>query len=112
MKEYDMVFQKMVPELIHIFGSSVDSIILYGSVARGTQTEESDIDIAVILGEYTERMHDQMSNVLVDLDLEYDVVLSVLLFDFDHFKKWESIIPCYKNIRNEGIVLWAKDQKV
>ncbi|MCD8218397.1 MAG: nucleotidyltransferase domain-containing protein [Clostridiales bacterium] len=106
MAEYSEVFQKLVPELVHIFGSSVDSIILYGSVARGTQTEESDIDIAVILDSYTEDMHERMTDFIVDLELEHDVVLSVRLINFDKFKKWENVMPYYKNVKKDGIVLW------
>lgn len=32
-----------------IFGSIIEQIILYGSAARNEETEESDIDIAIIL---------------------------------------------------------------
>lgn len=98
--------QKLISGLLEIFKQSVESIILYGSFARGTQTDESDIDIAVILKGYTEDMYEQMIDYVVDLELEYDKVFSVLLIDYEKFREWEDIMPFYKNVKSEGICLW------
>lgn len=101
-----LVLQKLIPGLIEIFHHSINSIILYGSVARGTQTDESDIDIAVIVNSYTKDMHEQMLDFIVDLELEYNKVLSVLLIDYDKFEEWGNIMPFYKNVKREGVILW------
>lgn len=85
----------------------MERIILYGSVARGTQTAESDVDIAVIVRRYTENMHDKMIDLTVDLELEYNKVLSVLLIDYDNFREWEDVLPFYKNMKKDGIMLWS-----
>jgi predicted nucleotidyltransferase len=106
MKNYKVVFDKMITGLRDIFGQHLEFIILYGSVARGTQNSESDVDIAVIVHEYTSEMHDKMIDLTVDLELEYDKVLSVLLINYDHFRKWEDILPFYKNVKAEGVMLW------
>ncbi|MCB6416599.1 nucleotidyltransferase domain-containing protein [Faecalimonas umbilicata] len=106
MENYAEVFEKLIPGLLNIFHDSINSIILYGSVARGTQTSESDVDIAVIVNGYTKAMHDAMTDFVVDLELEYNKVLSVLLIDYDKFKEWENIMPFYKNVKKEGIQLW------
>ena len=47
--ENERIFQQLIPEIVEIYGDLLVSVILYGSVARGTQTDESDIDIAVML---------------------------------------------------------------
>lgn len=106
MHSYTKILQELVSGLIDIFDHSIISIILYGSVARGTGTSESDIDIAVILKNYTEEMHDKMTDLVVDLELEFDKVLSVLLIDYNKFTEWEDIMPFYINVKKEGIVLW------
>ena len=80
-------------------------IILYGSVARGTQTEESDVDIAVIVKRYMKDMHDKMIDLTVELELEYNKVLSVLIIDYDNFREWEDVLQCYKNMKNDGTML-------
>ena len=106
MENLQEVFEKMIPGFQMIFGNVLEMIILYGSVARGTQTAESDVDIAVIVRRYTEDMHDKMIDLTVDLELEYNKVLSVLLIDYDNFREWEDVLPFYKNMKN-GIMLWS-----
>lgn len=101
------VFEKMIPGFQNIFGNILEQIILYGSFARGTHTDESDVDIALIVREYTEEMHDQMINLTVDLELEYNKVFSVLLIDYDNFKEWENVLPFYQNVKKDGIMLWS-----
>jgi predicted nucleotidyltransferase len=106
MQIYREIFDKMIPGIQGIYGEHLKYIILYGSVARGTQSSESDVDIAVIVHEYTNDMHDKMIDFTVDLELEYDKVLSVLLIKYDNFHEWEDVLPFYKNIKKDGIMLW------
>lgn len=103
----DLIFEKLTKGLADIYGDLLVRILLYGSVARGTDDEESDIDIAVLLkpGE-TEEMGEKMLDLVVDLELEYNKVLSVLRIDYDKFKEWEDIMPFYKNVKKDGILLW------
>lgn len=103
---YDEVLSILVPELRNIFSERIDRIILYGSVARGTQTPESDVDIALIVRGYTEAMHEAMTDLTVELQLEYDMVLSLVLIDYDNFREWNEQLPFYRNVQKEGITLW------
>ena len=78
-----------------------------GSTARGTRAEDSDVDVAILLhAGATKAMRDQMLDLVVDLELECGRVLSVLCIDYDKFAEWKDIIPFYKNIRKDGVVLW------
>ncbi len=49
------IFDRMIPGFRKIFGDVLYQIILYGSAARGDQTQESDVDIAAIVRSYTEK---------------------------------------------------------
>lgn len=106
MEENKELLDLLVQMLLEVYGNSIKSIVLYGSVARGTDTEESDIDVAVIIETYTKQMHDEMINRIVDLELEYNKVLSVLLIDEDKYNKWINVVPFYQNVKNEGVYLW------
>ena len=100
-------FQQLIPEIVEIYGDLLVSVILYGSVARGTQTDESDIDIAVMLrSKENDDMKERMTDIIVDLELEYNKVLSVLRIDYEKFKIWEDTMPFYKNMKEDGVVLW------
>ena len=90
-----------------IYGDFLDRVILYGSTARGTAKEDSDVDIAILLHPGASRkMYDDLLDLLVNLELEYGKVLSVIRIDTEKFAAWENVIPFYKNIKNEGIILW------
>ena len=100
------MLRRLVPEMVDIFRQSSVRIILYGSVARGMQAKDSDVDIAVILTSYTEEEYDRMWDLIVDLQLEYDLVLSVLLIDAQKFAEWENVMPFYINMKKDGVILW------
>ena len=112
MENLQEVFEKMIPGFQTIFGNVLERIILYGSVAKGTQTAESDVDIAVIVRKYTEDMHDKMIDLTVDLELEYNKVLSVLLIDYDNFREWEDVLPFYKNMKRMVLCYGAPDSRL
>ena len=104
--KYD--FEKeIIDGLLEIFGSSLLRIVLYGSVVRGTDTAESDIDIAIILdSEMDTGLNEQLVDFSVDLDLKYNRVFSIVDINNDNFAKWEKTLPFYRNVRDEGVVLW------
>lgn len=97
----------VVKGILEIFQGNIEQIILYGSVARGEQGVESDIDIALIL--YSE-MKDDEKKLLIDWSVEFDFshncVLSVVDIEKEQFEKWNDILPFYRNIRKEGVMLW------
>ena len=103
----DLALEKLIPGLQEIYGDLIDSIILYGSTARGTRTEDSDVDVAILLrAGATKVMRYQMLDLVVDLELKCGKVLSVLCIDYDKFAEWKDTLPFYKNIRKDGVVLW------
>ena len=79
---------------------------IFGSYARGEETPESDVDIALILKDDSETRHDQMLDIVVDYELELGVTLSVVPIDFSEYQQWNNTLPFYKNVEKEGIVLW------
>ena len=103
----DLALEKLIPGLQEIYGDLIDSVILYGSTARGTQTADSDVDVAILLrAGATKAMREQMLDLVVDLELACGKVLSVLCIDYDKFAEWKDVLPFYKNIRKDGVVLW------
>lgn len=93
--------------LSEIYGDSLESVVLYGSYARGEQVSDSDVDIAVILkNEENEKKHSAMIDVVVEYELELEVVLSVVPIQYDNYTTWRRVLPFYKNIDREGIVIW------
>ena len=100
--------KKMAKEIAAIYGDSIEKIVLYGSYARGEQTEESDVDIALFVKENkTAEMHDKMIDLVVDYELDLAVTLSVIPVDYAQYLDWKNTLPFYKNVDKDGIILWT-----
>lgn len=103
----DEMKEELVQGLTAIFQNNISMIILYGSGARNEATNESDIDIAIII---KKEMDDQTKRRFIswaaDMDIRYEKVFSIVDIQEDNMKKWERVLPFYQNIRKEGIVLW------
>ena len=98
---------ELVAGLLKIVDEQLVSVILYGSVARGTASSESDIDVALLIkGSLSSVTENELSDFIVDMNLKYDKVFSVIDIDFANYKKWEHVTPFYKNVEQDGIVLW------
>ena len=101
------MYDELVHGLLSIFSDQTIQIVLYGSTARGTAAENSDIDIAVFLTRRPDaRQEDLLSGLIVDMNLKYDKVFSVIDIDQDTYMRWRSVLPFYQNVDKEGIVLW------
>ncbi|MBM4086196.1 MAG: nucleotidyltransferase domain-containing protein, partial [Planctomycetes bacterium] len=62
-----------------LYGKRLKEVVLYGSWARGDATDDSDIDLLVVLeGEVAPgREVDRMIDVITEIGLEYGVLVSV-----------------------------------
>ena len=102
------ILQELVQGMVEIIKSDIVKVILYGSVARGTNDEESDVDIMIILkNELDSLTEDKLSDFIVDMNLKYDKVFSVIDVNVHKFDKWAAVLPFYQNVDREGIVLWT-----
>ncbi|HJA12488.1 MAG TPA: nucleotidyltransferase domain-containing protein [Candidatus Mediterraneibacter merdipullorum] len=101
------ILDELVNGILAIMKPSVVQIVLYGSVARGTNTEESDVDVAIFVkNKMNAEMEDKLSDFVVDMNLKYDKVFSVIDINYETFCKWEGVTPFYQNVAKEGIILW------
>ena len=98
---------ELVAGLLKIVDEQLVSVILYGSVARGTASSESDVDVALLIkGSLSSVTENELSDFIVDMSLKYDKVFSVIDIDIDNYEKWKAVAPFYKNVKQDGIVLW------
>ena len=75
------VLSELAEALLQVYESRLKAVILYGSVARGTQMQDSDIDIMVLVDGNDAKLWG--------------------------YVKWEKISPFYRNVSEEGVVLYA-----
>ncbi len=103
----DKMREELVQGLTDIFGNNISMIILYGSVARGNAAEESDVDIAIVVrSQMDDGTKRRFLSWAADMDIRYERVFSIVDIQESNMKKWEDVLPCYRNVKKEGIVLW------
>ncbi|AWX32946.1 nucleotidyltransferase domain-containing protein [Methanosphaera sp. BMS] len=86
-----------------IKSDNIDKIILFGSVARGDDTEDSDIDI-LIISDYYHEIEDIVADEVVNTILEYYEYISAQIMSNEHFEKTKNF-SFLTNVLNEGVIL-------
>jgi predicted nucleotidyltransferase len=93
-----------------IFGSKLKEIILYGSYARQRQSPESDMDIMFLFDESRDEIikyRDRIVDIMVELSLKYDVLISITESSLQDFKEYVNYVPFYSNVYKEGVEVYA-----
>ena len=108
--QLDQLLKETARGLKEIFGDALDSVILYGSYARGEQTAESDVDVMAKLNLSAEAISSyrrRVSALASELGLRYDVLLSVKLQEKEKFDRYFHVLPFYQNVARDGVVISA-----
>lgn len=104
------ILNALTQEFIDIYGNRLKSVILYGSVAKGTAEPDSDIDIMLLIDSSTEELkqyEEKLCDVSTDFALEYFKVFSIVDVCYSEFIEWKQVLPFYRNVENEGVILYA-----
>ena len=100
------VVEAFAEESKNLYGSKLNTIILYGSCARGDYTDDSDIDILLLLNVPVEELGKErrrIFDVAGKLDLEYDVVLAPVLQSEEIYTKYMPVSAFYQTVQREGV---------
>ncbi|WP_305514638.1 MULTISPECIES: nucleotidyltransferase domain-containing protein [unclassified Methanobrevibacter] len=81
----------------------VKSIMLFGSVARGDDTEESDIDILIISNHHME-IDDKIADAVAWIMYDKGELISAHVMSEEHFNKTKSY-SFLTNVLREGVVI-------
>ena len=111
------IIEKILIEYVNgiskIVGNNLDKIILFGSYARNTQSQNeeiSDIDIMILLNVEEDKIKDIEDKILdysYDIDLKYNVLLSPIVETINNYNTRITYMPFYQNVEKEGVVLSA-----
>jgi uncharacterized protein len=77
---------------------------LFGSKARGEESPESDIDVMIVVENYTPDVEAVIDELIFEINLDYDCLISAVIFGSNELHEGplgES--PIYRSIRSEGI---------
>jgi predicted nucleotidyltransferase len=99
LSSYREILAKQFPDL-------VEQIIVFGSKAKGTATEDSDLDLLVVIRDGDWKVKDAITRPGYLLALETNAVPSMIVLTGE---EWESLrrreAPFWQTVRRDGVVL-------
>lgn len=108
--ELSAIMSGIIRSYQEAYQENLRQIYLYGSYARGDYDSESDIDlVAVVDGDRADLQRNlrKVWDVAAELGLEYDIVVSPTVIPKSEFERFAEVLPYYRNIRTEGVLLYA-----
>ena len=108
--ELNSILQKLTQIYRSVYGENLVQVILYGSYARGDYHTDSDVDDVAIVHGDRKTLQQQLKKVWdssCELELEYDTILSPTVIPYEEFKQYQTVLPYYRNISQEGVVISA-----
>ena len=94
--------QELVLLLRKLFGPKMNYVILFGSYAKNQADEESDIDIIALVDEDKMQLKSYshaVAEAVTELNLKYDVVLSVIIQSTTEYEEYKDVLPFFINIQ-------------
>ena len=87
------------------YGDQLAGLVLYGSMARGDETESSDVDLLVLLRQPFDFFDElrRIVDLLQPLQLESDHYISARPADVEDFEQGK--IQLYRNAKREGVAV-------
>jgi len=97
--------EEMKQLLVRIYGERLRGVYLYGSYARGEATEDSDVDVLIVLdgpvsfGPEVRRYHSEVSGIC----LRHNLLISTHPISLDEYEKSQS--PFLMNVHKEALAI-------
>ena len=108
-KSMQQMIENYISALQKIYGSHLKQIILYGSYARGDYTEQSDVDLMILVDLPETQLEvgaDALSELGFYYNVAYDIWVMPIVKNINHFRYWNQADPFYANVMKEGVVLY------
>ncbi|MFA5292935.1 MAG: nucleotidyltransferase domain-containing protein [Sedimentisphaerales bacterium] len=101
--QIEQILKEFRENITQLYKKRLKSIILYGSWARGTATDNSDIDLAIVLESDVAagREIDRMIDIVTEINLKYGVLISIYPVSEKDYASVNS--PLLLNLRREGV---------
>ena len=100
--------QKALEELRErlLGGYRVKDMRIFGSKARGTDVDDSDVDVMIVLAECTPAIESEIDDLVFEINLKHGCLIVPLFFGLEELESGPlSEAPVYKRIISEGIQL-------
>ena len=103
--EISTILHQLKERLANLYGERLSAVLLYGSQARGDATQDSDIDVLIVLKEPFDAREERKRTLdaIAELSLEHGALINDVIVSEDEYRHGKG--PLYREIRREGIPL-------
>ncbi len=106
---YAKTVEQLKNRLIKELGDRIESIVLYGSVAKKTTHEESDIDLLIVTREEDKSLYNKISKIRTQVDLKSNTLTAIVHLTNKELERYTKLgSPFIKTVAEEGIILYDK----
>jgi predicted nucleotidyltransferase len=86
-----------------------EKILLFGSYANGTATEESDVDILVIVDELKDKRYKVISHIYNKIWNKFDFEKDIKIYTKSEVEDWKNVRRAFvTKAFNEGILIYER----
>ncbi|MDR3291736.1 MAG: nucleotidyltransferase domain-containing protein [Methanobrevibacter sp.] len=86
--------------------SEIEKILLFGSVARGDDNKDSDIDILIIIKNIDDKLkiRDDIYSKVWDVLIRTGESISIKIKTIEHYNKYREF-SFFSNVNNDGVII-------
>ena len=95
-------------ELKRMLGERLVRVVLYGSYARGTYHDNSDVDIMVLVNmseDEIRRIKNSIYDLAFEIEMNTGIDIAPIIKEKKQYEYWVDTLPFYRNVRDEGVVI-------
>ena len=107
---YRQAVGELLDRLVAKVGDDLEVVLLYGSVARGDATPESDIDV-MIISRKKEAVYEQAADIRYHNDLKYETLTTLIVTSPEQFEEqlaWGD--PFLAEVLREGEAIYGRER--
>jgi predicted nucleotidyltransferase len=100
---------EFVRRVLENYKDKIDSIILFGSVARGEAREDSDVDILVVVKERDINDMKEIYGIAFEVTMEHSQAISLKIYAINEVvHRIEIAAPFIKEVLKEGVPVYGE----
>ena len=115
---YNKVVEKLYCRVLEYYGDRLVSFVLFGSVARGRFTPESDIDVLIVVNnlprgrtsrimDFMENVEEQVERELENIGIEHMPEISPVIKTPDEVKAGS---PLFLDMVDDAVIIYDRDE--
>lgn len=103
---HEKIIAHLRERLVQELGDGVESIVLFGSVARKEAHEDSDIDVLIVTRDDDRKLQDKISKIRTRIDLDNNTLTALVQMSRSELERYVMLgSPFIETVAEEGVIL-------